>query len=334
MIKKIRNAGIKILDIKKILDEFEIGKIWKISRIKTSGNIAYKIRAADIDYFLRLSPTADPRWRSREEILAELELLEYLRKNNFLVPELIAMKKGDFLISLKRHNGYVRKFINGKEKLTPTFSDIEKFGKKLGEFHKLIQNYKMKYERKHRWGIYETKKILQKNKKFILQNDRVYGEKFIDSFEKEMKELKFSKKLPKGTIHEDLGKRHVIWNKNNIAGIIDFDRAYYGKIILDLGQVCRGWCFDVKWTKWENKKFEALMKGYFTERKLSKIEKDYLVPAIKFAIIERGLSFYLKYLFNKGKMGDLKFALNSVLNRGLLKLVDDNKEKIEKVLQK
>jgi len=66
---------------------------------------------------------------------------------------------------------------------------------------------------------------------------------FVIKFEKEISNLSFPKELPQGMIHEDLGKRHVLWQNNKISGILDFDRCYYGKLILDLGQAVRGWCF-------------------------------------------------------------------------------------------
>ncbi|MFH1956298.1 MAG: phosphotransferase [Patescibacteria group bacterium] len=325
--------------LKNILNNFDLGKIKKIKPLATSGNISYIIETNKEKYFLRLSPYGI-RWRSKEEILAEIELINYLHKNKFPVSVPLRLKNGKTIVNWEKHYGYIRKLINGKEKINPKTKEIEIFGRTLGFFHKLIENYRTKHKRNHIWDLKQTRKYFEEDKKTILKSRFKNKKEFVSKFKKEISSINFPNNLPSGTIHEDLGKRHIIWRKNlpagrqgKIIGFIDFDRSYYGKLVLDLGQACRGWCFTNNWQKWSNENFKSLIKGYEKERKLKNIEKEYLIDAIKFGILERGLAFCLRYINVTKDPKDEKYAWHSISDRGLIGMVEKNRGTIEKFLK-
>lgn len=298
--------------------------------LKTSGNISYMVKTKNKDYLLRLSPLG-PRWRSKEEIEAELELIEYLAKKSF--PVIIPVKNIEDreIISWKNHSGYLRMFISGKAKLNPRKEDIKKFGKLLGRYHSLIENYKTKNKRKHEFGLAETLEYFKSKKRLISKGG---AGNFAKKFEEEILLLDFPKNLPAGMVHEDPGKRHILWKKNKIMAVIDFDRCYYGKLILDLAQACRGWCFAGNWKKWSNENFKVLLEGYSKRRKLTKLEKKFLFNAIEFAILERALSFCVRFLKVTHDRDDKNYALHSINGkRGLLGMLKENKKEIEKIIR-
>lgn len=315
-----------------LLKKFDLGIIKKNKPLATSGNISYIIITDKKNYLLRLSPLGF-RWRSRKEIDAELEIINYLLAKKFPVARPIATKNGEGIIFWENHFGYLREFVDAKSKLNPTPEEVEQFGELLGTFHNLMKDYKTKYERKHIWDLNETKKNFKEDKKIILKSNFKQKKEFIEKFEKEIFSLNFPENLPSGTIHEDLGKRHVLWQKDKIISIIDFDRSYYGELILDVGQSCRGWCFTNNWKKWSNKNFQALINGYQNKRKLTNLEKKYLVDSIKFGILERSLSFCLRFIQVTNDPEDRKYALYSISDDGPLGMVEKNREKIEKFLK-
>jgi len=318
--------------LNELLRKFPLGTIRKIELLATSGNISYIVNTDEKNYLLRLSPLGF-RWRSKQEIDAELEIIDYLLAKKFPVVKPIATKSGKQIISWKNHFGYLREFINAKPKLNPTLDEVRQFGELLGTFHNLIDNYKTKYKRKHIWDLKETKKNFEEDKKIILKSNFKQKMEFIEKFEKEIFSLNFPENLPSGTIHEDLGKRHVLWQKDKIVGIIDFDRSYYGKLILDLGEACRGWCFINNWKRWSNGVFQSLINGYQSKRRLTDPEKKYLVNSIKFGILERSLSFCLRFIQVTNDPEDVKYALYSISDSGPLGMVEKNREKIEKFLK-
>lgn len=318
--------------IKKLLEKFNLGIIRKIKPLATSGNISYIVNTNKKNHLLRLSPLGF-RWRSKQEIDAELEIINYLLKKKFPVAKPITTINGEQIISWKNHFGYLREFVDAKPKLNPTLDEVKQFGELVGIFHNLINNYKTKYKRKHIWDLKETKKNFEQDKKIILKSNFKQKKEFVERFEKEIFQLNFPKSLPSGTIHEDLGKRHVLWQEDKIISIIDFDRNYYGKLILDLGEACRGWCFSKNWKKWDDDKFRALLNGYKSKRKLTSQEKKYLVDSIIFGILERSLSFCLRFIQVTNDPEDGKYALYSISENGPLGMVKRNREKIEKFLK-
>jgi len=320
-------------DLNSVLSNFNFRNIILVEPMSTSGNVSYIITTALGKYFLRLSPDKGPRYRSISEIHSEIELLYYLRKNHFPVLLPIKGKDGRSMISIKNHNGYIRKFVEDNARESPNLGEVEEFGQALGRFHSLIRNFSTKNKREHIFDLERTKEFFKEDMKYIMNSKFKYKKKFITIINSSLEYMNFPKYLPSGMIHEDLGKRHVLWREDKISYIIDFDRTYYGKIILDFGQACRGWCFTNNWSKWSNENFKHLLKGYSKRRKLTEIEKRYLIDAIKFAIIERAISFSLRFIGKTKDPEDEKYALHSVLENGLLDMIEKNRKEIENILK-
>lgn len=322
-------------DLRLVLENFNFRDILYVELMPTSGNVSYIITTLLGKYFLRLCPDKGPRYRTADEIYSEIELLFHLTKNNFPVILPIRTKEGNRIISIKNHNGYIRRFFEDDYKTNPNPHQIKEFGKAVGRFHSLISNFSTERQREHIFDPENTKEFFRQNRRHILNSGFKNKQKFVSRINSILDSMDFPEYLPSGMIHEDLGKRHVLWNakKDRISAIIDFDRTYFGKLILDLGQACRGWCFTGNWEKWSNKNFRSLIKGYSKRRRLTNIEKRYLVDAIKFAILERAISFCLRFLFTTKDPEDENYALYSVLEGGLIDLVESNREEIENILE-
>jgi homoserine kinase type II len=320
-------------DLDLILQNFNFRNVLSVEPMPTSGNVSYTITTDIGKYFLRLSPDKGPRFRSIGEIDSEIELLYHLGKNHFPVLLPIKGKDGRMILSVKNHNGYIRRFTEDNPKENPTLNQIEEFGKVLGRFHSLTKNFSTKSKREHIFDLEKTKEFFKEDARRIINSNFNNKEKFISKVNLALSSIDFPEYLPSGMIHEDLGKRHILWKENKISAIIDFDRTYFGKLVLDIGQACRGWCFTDNWTKWSNENFKHLIKGYSKRRKLTEIEKRYLVDAIKFGIIERAISFSLRFIGTTKDTEDEKYALYSVLENGLLDMIDRNRTKIEDILK-
>ncbi len=313
----------------KILDQFVLGRISKTAPSVTSGNISYVIKTTGKTYFLRLCPTG-PRWRSRQEIAAEIELLDYLKQTGFPVIPPLPDKRGQKIISWGNHYGYLREFSPAKEKSNPSLAEVKKFGEVIGRLHSLTVSFRTKNKR-HLFNLAETQKYFNQKRCKILKSNFKDKKQFVTRYQQEIFSLDFPQNLPRGTIHEDLGRRHVLWQESEIAAIVDFDRSYYGFLILDLGEALRGWCFDKNWRKWSNKNFTALISGYQKKRLLTALEKKHLIDAIKFEILERALAFCLRFIEDTEDSADESYAWHSLDN--LLPQIETNRAAIEKLLK-
>jgi Ser/Thr protein kinase RdoA (MazF antagonist) len=93
----------------------------------------------------------------------------------------------------------------------------------------------------------------------------------------------------------------------------------------------RGWCFKNNWRNFDRTGFASLMEGYQAVRKLTRAEKKSLPAAIKFAILERALSFAGRYVNFSHDRADQSFARDSLLRQ--LPLIEKNKDFIIKTLK-
>ena len=248
--------------IKQELEKFNIKNVGKILLLENVGADNYLINWGEKKYLLRLNgDKSSIFFRTKNDVASEIEILKKLLSQGIEVPVVLSDKFGKQLISIGGRNGFLRKYIVGSQKSSPSLEEIEQAGKMLGKMHKVLQNWKSKYKRKD-WGLGNVKKFWFGNKKIILSSNFKNRESFVKKFEEILLDIKLPNILPAGTLHEDFGKRHLLWKSKRIAGVIDFDRAYYGPLILDLGQALRGWCFSRDWKKWSARKAEAFLRGY------------------------------------------------------------------------
>ncbi len=304
-------------DLASIVKKYNIGRFKKTRLVKTSGNLGSIINTSEGEYFLRLCGEGY-RWRSKREIEGELNLIGRLIKNKFPVIDYERTINNTKVISIKGRNGYIRKFIKARQvKGNPTERKVYKVGQTLGKFHQIVKNYKANDLRKNLdFGVEETKKYFYEEKNNILKSNFKDKNKFVEVFANEINKIKLPKNLSRGMIHEDLGKRHIFWQDNEIIAIIDFDRSYFGYLILDLGQALRGWCFINNWQTWSKDNFQSFLKGYQSFRKIATKEKKYLLPAIKFAILERALAFCVRYIYSSKPLKiDERFAVDSLFRQ-------------------
>ncbi len=320
---------ISFASVRSYLRLFGLSKDAKIEPVITTGNISFIVTDRDEKFFLRLSPSGR-RARSVDEIRAEINLLKHVARQDFPVILPLAMNDGREVISIGEHHGYLRPFIEARIKSKPSISNVYEFGIILGRYHRLIDGYRPSHSRDHRFDFYSTRKHWREVRSEVLESDIDASVKFVDGFEKEMDRLHFPSHLPRGFIHEDLGKRHVLWRGNEISAVLDFDRSYYGPLVLDIGQAVRGWCFVDDWRRFSARHVKSLLAGYGSQHRLVSAEKNCLVDSIKFAILERAQSFFLRAVFGEKKEGEIKFALDCVIKQ--VPLVEKNRKTVQSLM--
>ncbi len=279
----------------------------EVEKLETSGNLTFLISTDKSKYVLRLCGDK-PRDRTYEEILSEIKLLKFLVRNGIPVPDPIEINN-DFVISIDNRNGILYEYLEDKAIENPTLTQCFSVGEILGKIHTLTINFKHSSKRR-RWDLESTKEWFQEVKEDLSKDEFLQRYQFVESTESALNDLNFPEELPVGAIHEDFRKRHVLFKDNKISRILDWDRSYNSQFILDLGQAIRGWCFN-DWKEWDKEKFHSVMNGYESQRKLTPIEKEHILKAIKFALIERALAFATLFLNNK-KIEDGEFAITSI----------------------
>ena len=89
--------------------------------------------------------------------------------------------------------------------------------------------------------------------------------------------------LPSGIIHADVFQDNVFFQKNIFSGLIDFYFSCNDFLAYDIALTINAWCFNEQ-NLFNKNRYQALIKGYESQRKLTTEEKKY------FSILLRGAS--------------------------------------------
>lgn len=275
-------------EINNILKNYNLGEL--ISYSKLSGgsiNLLTKIKTTKGIYVIKIFLELENKYYLNYEI----DLLNQLSKSNILVPKIIESNKGH-TSKFKRNITIIMTFIEGNHSYKVTSSLLREMGSLLGRFHKQIQNYKPKYSDKVDVNL--SPKILYDRYNKLL---KTYPYKNIKVDLKEkihlLKDLSFEE-LPKGAIHNDFHQYNILFKKNKIQGLIDF-QSFFGPLIYDISSAIVRFCFE-KDGRLNKNKVETILKEYEKYRPLSKKEKEAMKKAILFNIL-----YVIDYFIPKGR---------------------------------
>jgi homoserine kinase type II len=279
-------------DALKIADEFNLGDLVSLSGIQSgSVNTHYLLETKKGRFVAKIEEV-----KSEVEIKQELELLLYLKRQNFPCPQLLKSKTGKHCRELHGKHLSVQRYIDGSEVPleTLTSSQLETLGHALGNLHLIGRGYKKGIDNRFGYtkivSIYkEVRKQLPTHLKHIvrvLDDEVVYLENYLDN------------NLPKGIIHGDLFPDNVRFKGSRLTGIIDFESACRGKLIYDLATAVNALCYTDG--RYRLDRFESLIAGYESLRPLSLPEWDSFPNELRFSALRftvtRIKDFYLRKL--------------------------------------
>ena len=268
-----------------ILDKYS-KKHLRVRNADTPGNLGIILEGTGSNYFLKLNTKKSLNRKSKKQLQDEINFINFLNKHKIPAIQPIKMADGRAIYSFNGARGYATKWLKYSYKRKVNLRDITAVAKTIAKMHLVGQRFYPESKRKS-WSLKSTKYYLKHNKQIL-------PIKIYEHILKQFDEIKLSYDLPRGFIHEDMGRRHFLWNNEKIVGILDFDRAYTGFFICDLAQTIRGWCIEGQ-TKPRTDLIEAFLKEYDKIRKLSEIERKYFYNALRFAALERANSYATRY---------------------------------------
>ena len=279
--------------IEDILVNYDLGKYKKSSLIK-KGHVHsnYILITENGKFILRIFEE-----RNDEQILLEMKLLEKLSPSDIPTPKVIKTIKKEFFIKLNNKNIAIFTFLTGKhieDENNITLKQIENLGTYLGRFHKDLTNFKpQEIKSKHIYNFDWVRKILKDIKK-DLPDFPIKHETYILKI---LNELTLHQNLPQGLNHADLHSGNVLFEGNEVTGIVDFDDCFYGNLLSDVASGINFWCID-KSVNFE--KCKCFIVAYEKERKLTSQEKDSLYnQTLLFTLIHLAYWWWLKENWHK-----------------------------------
>lgn len=100
--------------------------------------------------------------------------------------------------------------------------------------------------------------------------------------------------LPRSAVHADLFRDNVLFDGDQLGGVIDFYFAGVDTWIFDLAVVCNDWCIDDATGHWNPGRLQALLGGYCCFRQPTALEAECWGEALRAA----GLRFWVSRLFD------------------------------------
>jgi homoserine kinase type II len=251
-------------EAKSILKNFSLGELKKIQGIKKGiENTNYLLITTTGKFILTLF---EKRVKTKE-LPFFMNLMLSLNDRKILCPKPIKNKNKKILFQVKNRQAAICSFVCGKEKTNHTLSECQSIGKNIAKLHMVGKKIKL-----HRANNLSIKSWIALNQSIKTKANKkipnIYS--FINTLLLDLKK-KWPSQLPTGIIHGDLFPDNIFFNKTKFAGFIDFYFSCSDFLIYDIAICINAMCFDKK-IKFNKLKANALLKGYSSQRKISKKE--------------------------------------------------------------
>jgi Ser/Thr protein kinase RdoA (MazF antagonist) len=257
--------------------EFDKESIEMFKYYRISSNAIYPFQALGKTQLLRFSPITE---KNRENILAELEFISYLRSKQYGVLETIVAKNGEELVDAQTPWGEyfatVFKRVAGKQISMTDLSDsvIFSHGKALGKLHQLSNQYEpTEYKR---WSFNDVLNWIHTLlvDDFPIEQSALIETKLLQDYFNSIPITKSNF----GLIHYDFEYDNVFYDDvSNSCNVIDFDDAMYHWYVMDIYQALDSLQDCIPVEMYQQKK-QSFMDGYRTEYEVSD-DVMLLIPA-------------------------------------------------------
>lgn len=212
-----------------------------------------------------------------------LGLLDHIQMRTTPGPVRTRHKKLD--IPYNGFRAYIYPFIPGKIPKRISGRMLNEVGKFLSEYHNRVSDFKTRSRREEILSISRNsiKNTISHARKASAKKDR----EAVCYIEKEIEKYFLPAELPEGPIHVDVKPDNSLFIGEKLKGVVDFDNAYFGPFILDLG-VTMSW-YGVTRGKIDMDKIKELYCAYSKGRKLNSLEMKFIFDALHFAILRNSL---------------------------------------------
>ncbi len=215
-----------------------------------------------------------------------LEFMNHLSNKGLLCPNVIKSNANTLFVSIRGKPSAIIEKLDGNSITNPDINHCGLIGDLLAKFH----NYGSDFET-HLTNSRDLTWCQQAYKKLAAVVSANQSNLICDAIliQKEMEK----ENLPIGTIHADLFKDNVLFNNDNVSGMIDFYYSCSGFLIYDLAVVMNDWCSDKEGVIIEAKA-NNLISSYNINREIQDVEKLFW----NHALISASLRFFLSRLLD------------------------------------
>ncbi|KIX20079.1 aminoglycoside phosphotransferase [Flavobacterium sp. 316] len=266
-----------------IIEKYNLNKNGSCELFRTGINHTYFITENEIKYVARVYSY---KWRSKSEILAEINVLNVLKEHAINISYPIADKKGEYIQEINAPEGtrylVLFSFAEGNKVRFINNETCFSIGSIMASIH--TKMFDKEINRIH----YNLETLLELPYEYAKPffSETLEEMKFIKKQSIEIKDyfdLNELKNIPKGVVHMDIWYDNMSITTQNEVTIFDFDFCGNGYLIFDVAYFCKQ-LFHIETDKKEyESKMKSFLNGYESIRKLTK-EEMLLIPKAGAAI--------------------------------------------------
>ncbi|MBM3350599.1 MAG: homoserine kinase [Betaproteobacteria bacterium] len=269
------------------LQDYAIGALIELKGIASGiTNTNYFVTTASGRYVLTLF-----EHNSMDELPYFIDLMSHLAAHGVPCPKPIADRYGQSLHMLNGKPAVLISCLSGRDIETPTESQCAEVGAVLARMHLVGQSFKPQTQgmaqrnpRDSQWRKQTAQKVmphLDVEEHCMLQAALEFQEGLDLSA------------LPCGVIHADLFRDNVLFDGEQVGGLIDFYYACEGAFAYDLAITVNDWCIEADGS-FDEARLRALLQAYQAVRPLDQSERDAWNSLLRIA----ALRFWLSRLYD------------------------------------
>ncbi|WP_250656416.1 homoserine kinase [Alkalimarinus coralli] len=201
-----------------------------------------------------------------QELPFFLQLMTWLAEKGFPVPAPCVRKDGTLNGTLRGKPSILVPCFNGRSLDNPAPAHCERVGKLIAEMHQALIHCPQ--QRSAPRNIDWMRSQASRLSGLIPQSDMKLLRSAIDHYGTMKPEME---QCPSGVIHADLFKDNVLFDGDEISGVIDFFHACNDSLLFDLAVAANDWAVDGK-QQYDKLRLNALVTGYQSVRPWSDSE--------------------------------------------------------------
>lgn len=275
-------TSISFDELKVWLNGYNLGALESFQGISSGvTNTNYLVATKTAKYILTIFEDS-----TRDELPFYLDLMTYLADRQLRCPLPIKNKSQSCISFLKNKPALLVSFLGGSERKIVEQGDCYQVGRALAHLHSKATEFPQKKANSRGLDWIEESSLLMakdlpKEDRDIIEDECSFQRKYSSS------------PLPEGMIHADLFKDNILFDNDQISGMIDFYYACNDKYIYDIAITANDWCINSAGDIQDNH-MEELIKGYESVRNLENIEVEALPIFLRLA----ALRFWVSRLYD------------------------------------
>jgi len=267
-------------DVEKVCKDYCLGNLKSFKLIKEGLiNHNFDVRTEKGIFILRiLKKGKGPRQKDNE-----FKALQFLTKNNYSykTPIPILNKKNKKISRLKNRNVWVYKKLEGEHIKKCEVRHLRQVAKALAEYHKIIKKLGKidnppKWWTNLNWVLKEFEKMKKIKPKNNIDRLMLKNVDYVESLLKKYALLKHPKNFL--LCHCDFNKSNLLWKKDKLVAVLDFDNCSYRPRIFDIAYAISQFCN--KNSRIDQKKMQVFLQQYQKNTQLTKTEINQIFPMI------------------------------------------------------